>query len=153
MPGLIAMIGDSKKDMRGLVIGAAVLAMVTSAPTMAAASNWVHAGRVKMPGSPGVTIYVDMDSMRRAGSDRLRTWIKYKYDRPQRDSTSEVLSDETIDCNAEQHSTAMLMSYDRTGNVIRSQPSEANTFDPIVPDSLLAGMLPFTCAAAGLRAR
>jgi hypothetical protein len=29
-----------------------------------------------------MTIYVNMDSMRRAGPNRLRAWIKYANDRP-----------------------------------------------------------------------
>ena len=139
--------------MRGLVIGAAVLAIATGAPMIASASNWVHARRVAMSDLPAATIYVDMDGMRRYGPGKLRTWIRYKYDRPQKDSTSEVLADEIIDCNADQQATAMLMNYDKHVDVVSSQPADAPTFDQIVPDSILAGILPFTCAAAGLQAR
>lgn len=69
--------GWKDRRVRLQLCGMALPFLVAAAPN----SPWVHAGRFAPPGRAGMTIYVNMDSMRRAGPNRLRAWIKYANDK------------------------------------------------------------------------
>jgi hypothetical protein len=134
------------------------LANIASSNSQAAASkpdpasHWVQAGRVG-DSQNSMTITVDMDSMTGAGPGRMRTWIKYRNDKPDSEGVQESLVYEQLDCIRHLHSTMALVRYSPTGAVISDDQGSAEESEPIIPDSVLAGILPFTCAAHGLKAR
>jgi hypothetical protein len=43
------------------------------------------------------------------------------------------------------------MTYDARGNVLSSEKGKPDDAEPIVPDSQLSGIMPFTCAAGGMQ--
>jgi hypothetical protein len=120
-----------------------------AAPSTPMNDHWERAGRIG--GANGITITVDMDSMTSAGPGRMRTWIKYRNDKPDRKGIKETLVYEQLDCARNYHSTISLYSYAADGHIVDSSGGRAE--EPIVPESLLAGILPFTCAAHGLSTR
>jgi hypothetical protein len=122
------------------------------APAPTSTSHWEHAGRVVKNGN-GITIAVNMDSMVSAGPGRMRTWIKYRNDKPDAHGVKESLAYEQLDCTRSYHSTISLYRYAADGHIVSSATGNAEEEEPIIPDSLLAGILPFTCAARGLTAR
>jgi len=132
-----------------LTVATATLTAVRA--SAAPASDWVQAGRVN--GDDGITIFVDMDSMIDAGPGRIRTWIRYRNDRPDQNGILESLAYEQLDCARDFHATISLFNYSVDGHVVSSEKEEAEDEDPIIPGSILAGILPFTCAAHGLQAR
>jgi hypothetical protein len=121
-------------------------------PAPTSTSHWERAGRVVNNGN-GIALSVDMDSMVSAGPGRMRTWIKYRNDRPDADGVKESLIYEQLDCARSYHSTMSIYRYAADGHIISSDKGSADDEEPIVPDSFLAGILPFTCAAHGLKAR
>jgi hypothetical protein len=112
---------------------------------------WVHAGRYSPPNGNGITIWVNMESMRRAGAHALQTWIKYQNDRPDRAGVAVTLVFEKLECDRDWHTTILIMNYSDAGKVLSSLSETPSQAEPIVPDSLLAGIMPFTCAAGGLQ--
>lgn len=127
----------------------------TSNPAPVASSvsvndHWEKAGRID--GANGITITVDMDSMTSAGPGRMRTWIKYSNDMADEKGLKQTLVYEQFDCARRYHSTISLYAYAADGHIIYSSGGKAEDEEPIIPDSLLAGILPFTCAAHGLSA-
>lgn len=106
-----------------------------------------------MNGGNGVTITVDIASMVGAGPGRMRTWIKYRNDKADAQGVQESLVYEQLDCARSYHSTMSLYRYASDGHIVSSDGGSADDEEPIIPDSVLAGILPFTCAAHGLKAR
>jgi hypothetical protein len=126
--------------------------IATPAPPSASTSHWARAGRVVNGGS-GVTITVDVASMVGAGPARMRTWIKYRNDKADAQGVQETLAYEQLDCARSYHSTMSLYRYGSDGHIVSSDLSSGDDEEPIIPDSVLAGIVPFTCAAHGLKAR
>lgn len=114
--------------------------------------HWVQAGRI-VTNQSGITITVDMDSMVSAGPDRMRVWIKYRNDNPDSDGVQETLVYEQLDCARRLHATMSLVRYSADSRVMSNDKGSASDNEPIIPDSLLAHILPFTCAAHGIKAR
>jgi hypothetical protein len=114
-------------------------------PTAGAHDTWVRAGRVTGP--KGFTIMVDLDSMTTAGPGKMRTWIKYHFTTlgPKREKESLVY--EQLDCARRYHSTISLYAYGSSGQILYSDSGKPEDEEPIIPESMLAGILPFTCAA------
>lgn len=137
---------STNRHVRLLLCGLALPLIVAAAPD----SPWGHAGRYAPPGRVGITVYVNMDSMRRAGPNRLLAWIKYANDRPDAQGVAETLVYERLECDRDWHSTISLMMYDARGNVLTSEKGNADDAELIVPDSLLSGIMPFTCAVGGM---
>ena len=123
----------------------------TAAPAAPATSNtdhWERAGSISGP--HGMVITVDMDSMTSAGPGKMRTWIKYHYNGIGPKNVKESLVYEQLDCARNYHSTISLYSYGPDGRIVLSDSGRAENEEPIIPESMLAGILPFTCAAHGL---
>ncbi len=97
-----------------------------------------------------MVITVDMDSMTSAGPGRMRTWIKYRYNGTGPNNAKESLVYEQLDCARSYHSTISIYSYGTNGQIVYTGSGPAEDEEPIVPESVLAGILPFTCAAHGL---
>jgi hypothetical protein len=141
-----------KHQCRQTLANLAQSATPSEEPTSHPASHWEHAGRVVNNGN-GVTIAVDMDSMVDAGPGRMRTWIRYTNDKPDANDVKEWMIYEQLDCARSYHSTMSLYSYAEDGHIISSEKGSTADEEPIIPDSILAGILPFTCAAHGLKVR
>ena len=142
-----------KHDCRATLsnIGAAPLAKsAPSAPTTNNTDHWERAGSISGP--HGILITVDMDSMTSAGPGKMRTWIKYHYNGIGPKNVKESLIYEQLDCARNYHSTISLYSYGPDGQIVLSYSGKAEDEEPIIPESMLAGILPFTCAAHGLSA-
>lgn len=116
-------------------------------------AHWVQAGKVGRGDGSTMTIMVDMNSMVDAGPGRMRTWVKYASSVPDGDGVSDALIYEQLDCYRRVHTTISLVRYARDGHIISNDSGDASEEQPIIPDSILAGILPFTCAAHGIRAR
>lgn len=127
-------------------IGAATVK--PSAPNQSSADHWERAGSVSGP--HGIVITVDMDSMVSAGPGKMRTWIKYRYNGVGPKNVKESLVYEQLDCARHYHSTISLYSYAPDGHIVLSEIGKPEDEEPIIPESMLAGILPFTCAAHGL---
>jgi hypothetical protein len=110
--------------------------------------HWKRAGSISGP--KGMVITVDMDSMISAGPGKMRTWIKYHFNRLGAKNVKESLVYEQLDCARNYHSTISLYSYGPNGQIVLSDSGRAEDEEPIIPESMLAGILPFTCAAHGL---
>ena len=134
--------------MRVSIIAAFIL---LTSPAAMAGTDWVSAGKVKGPDGL-ITLWADMDSMHRTGAQQLEVWIKYTNARPNRDHIKETLAYEHLYCSARQHSTMVLMNYAADGRILNEQHWPLSP-TPIVPDSLLDGMLPFLCAAGAMPQR
>ena len=119
-----------------------------AAPTYNNSDHWQRAGSV--PGPQGMVITVDMDSMANAGPGKLRTWIKYRWSTVGPKNVKESLIYEQLDCARRYHSTLSLYSYAPDGHIVLSETGKPEDEEPIIPESMLAGILPFTCAAHGL---
>jgi hypothetical protein len=110
--------------------------------------HWERAGAITGP--HGMAVSIDMDSMTSAGPGKLRVWIKYHFDGVGPKNVKESLVYEQLDCARKYHSTISLYSYAPDGHVVLSEKGNADDEEPIIPDSILDRMLPFTCAAHGL---
>jgi hypothetical protein len=121
----------------------------TATPAAATTAAWKQAGRVGMGDGVVTTIFADLHSMVGAGPGRMRTWIKYQNSKSSR-GIKETLVYEQIDCVHRVHAEISLFSYAAGGHIVKSEKGNAESEDPIIPDSLLAGILPFTCAAGSL---
>jgi hypothetical protein len=119
-----------------------------AAPATRNADHWERAGSISGP--QGMVITVDMDSMTSAGPGRMRTWIKYHYNGIGPKNVKESLVYEQLDCARTYHSTISLYSYGPSGQIVLSGSGKAEDEKPIIPESTLASILPFTCAAHGL---
>jgi hypothetical protein len=140
--------------MRSILISA-VAATVMTAPAYAQDKSkypfwpWVQAGSYEPPNRVHITMWVNMESIRRAGDGVMEVWIKYKNDRLDDAGSIESLIYERLDCRRNWHAAISIMRYGREGKLVYSSKSKPD-MEPIVPDSLLAGMMPFTCAAGGM---
>ncbi len=119
-----------------------------AAPSYSNTDRWVRAGAIS--GAHGMAITVDMDSMVSAGPGKMQTWIKYRYDGVGPKNVKESLVYEQLDCARHYHSTISLYSYAPDGHIVLSESGKPEDEKPIIPESILAGILPFTCAAHGL---
>jgi hypothetical protein len=115
-----------------------------AAPKTTAA--WKQAGRIGVGDGAVMTIFVDLNSMVNVGGGQIRTWIKYENSRSIK-GIKDTLAYEQIDCIHRVHGTISLFSYAAGGQIVHSEKGNAESGDPIIPDSVLAGILPFTCAA------
>jgi hypothetical protein len=84
------------------------------------------------------------------GPGKMRTWIKYRYNGVGPKNVKESLVYEQLDCARHYHSTISLYSYAPDGHIVLSGSGKPEDEEPIIPESMLAGILPFTCAADGL---
>lgn len=119
-----------------------------AAPATRNTDHWERAGSISGP--RGMVITVDMDSMTSAGPGKMRTWIRYRYNGIGPKNVKESLVYEQLDCARNNHSTISLYSYGPNGQIVLSGSGKAEDEEPIIPESILAGVLPFTCAAHGL---
>jgi hypothetical protein len=91
-----------------------------------------------------------MESLRRAGDNRLRVWIKYENDRVDEHGVAATLVYEELDCARDWHTPYSLVQYSADGRILNSSRGTDADAEPIIPDSLLMGIMPFTCAAGGM---
>jgi len=131
-------------------LGIAPVTKPTSTPSYSNTDRWERAGTITGP--DGMVVTVDMDSMISAGPGKMRTWIKYRYNGVGPKNVKESLIYEQLDCARSYHSTISLYSYAPDGHVVLSESGKPEDEEPIIPESILAGILPFTCAAHGLSA-
>ena len=127
-------------------IGVAPVAKAT--PNTRNTEHWERAGSISGP--QGMVITVDMDSMIGVGPGKMRTWIKYLYNGMGPKNAKKTLVYEQLDCARNYHSTISLYSYGANGKIVLSASGKAEDEEPIIPETILAGILPFTCAAHGL---
>jgi hypothetical protein len=111
-----------------------------------AASRWVAAGHFNGPDGK-VSLWADMNSMHQAGPHQIEVWLKYLNAHPDHSGISRSLIYEHLHCDTNEYATISLMSYAEDGRVLDAESGPANATVPIVPDSVLAGMMPFICAA------
>ena len=116
-----------------------------AAPATRSTDHWAQAGSIS--GSHGMVITVDLDSMISAGPGKMRTWIKYRYSGVGPKNVKESLVYEQLDCVRNYHSTISLYSYSPSGQIVLTGSGKPEDEEPIIPESLLAGILPFACAA------
>jgi hypothetical protein len=138
-----------KHKCRATLANIAVAPAATAAPATHNTDHWERAGSISGP--HGMVITVDMDSMISAGPGKMRTWIKYHYNGIGPKNVKESLVYEQLDCARNYHSTLSLYSYGANGEIVLSGSGKAEGEEPVIPDSMLAGILPFTCAAHGLK--
>lgn len=138
-----------KHQCRATLANIGVAPAAEAAPATRSTDHWARAGNISGP--QGMEITVDMDSMTSAGPGKMRTWIKYHYNGIGPKNVKESLVYEQPDCARNYHSTISLYSYGPNGQIVLSGHGKAEDEEPIVPGSVLAGILPFTCAAHGLR--
>jgi hypothetical protein len=129
-------------------LGVSPVAKPAAAPSFNNTDHWERAAYI--PGAHGMVITVDMDSMISAGLGKMRTWIKYRYNGVGPKNIKESLVYEQLDCARNYHSTISLYSYAPDGHIVSSDAGKPEDEEPIIPESMLAGILPFTCAAHGL---
>lgn len=138
-----------KHQCRGTLANIDAASGSAAAPGIRKTDDWERAGSIS--GSNGMVITVDMDSMISAGPGKMRTWIKYHYNGIGPKDVKESMVYEQLDCARNYHSTISLYSYRPNGQIVLSGSGKAEDEEPIIPESMLAGILPFTCAAHGLR--
>lgn len=131
-------------------IGVAPVAKPAPAPGYSNTDHWERAGAISGP--RGMVITVDMDSMTSAGPGKMRTWIKYRYNGVGPKNVKESLVYEQLDCARNYHSMISLYSYAPDGHIVLSDSGKPEDEEPVIPESMLAGIMPFTCAAHGLGA-
>jgi hypothetical protein len=129
-------------------LGIPPAAKPAAAPSYRNTDHWERAANI--PGAHGMVITVDMDSMITVGPGRMRTWLKYRYNGIGPKNVKESLVYEQLDCSRNYHSTLSLYSYAPDGHIVLSETGRPEDEEPIIPESMLAGILPFTCAAHGL---
>jgi hypothetical protein len=110
-----------------------------------AAARWVSAGSLQGPNGPA-TIWADMNSMHQAGPHQLEVWLKYA-NAPLPHGVAKTLVYEHLHCDTNEHATMSLMAYSADGRVLDAQRGPKDDSAPIVPDSVLDGVMPFLCAA------
>jgi hypothetical protein len=137
-----------KHQCRATLANIGVAAAATAAPATHDTDHWERAG--SSSGPHGMVITVDMDSMTSSGPGKMRTWIKYHYNGIGPKNVKESLVYEQLDCARNYHSTISLYSYGSNGQIVLSGSGKAEDEEAIIPESVLAGILPFTCAAHGL---
>ena len=137
-----------KHQCRATLANIGVASVAEAAPATRNTDHWERAGSISGP--QGMVITVDMDSMTSAGPGKMRTWIKYHYNAIGPKNVKESLVYEQLDCARNYHSTISLYSYGPNGQIVLSGRGKAEDEEPIIPESMLAGILPFTCAAHGL---
>ena len=77
----------------------------------------------------------------------MRTWIKYHCNGIGPENVKETLVHEQLDCARTCRSTISLYSYGPDGQIVFTGSGKAEDEKPIIPETMLAGILPFTCAA------
>ncbi|UVO54048.1 surface-adhesin E family protein [Sphingomonas sp. SUN039] len=111
---------------------------------------WVQAGRYDPPHAPHMTMWINMETIRRAGDGMIDVWFKYDSDVPDQKGVIQSLVYERLDCRRNWHSTVLLLNYNSARQVVYQSKGKPEDLEPIIPDSLLAGMVPFTCAAGSM---
>ena len=111
---------------------------------------WVKAGSYSPPNAVHMTMWLNMETVRRVDDGVMEGWIKYANDRADESGAMETLVYERLDCHRNWHASISLMKYDRAGKVVFAGKAKPEDMEPIIPNSLLAGMMPFTCAAGGM---
>jgi hypothetical protein len=111
---------------------------------------WVHAGSYSPPSQVHMSMWLNMESIHRVGEGVMDGWIKFKNDRPDQSGAVETLLYERLDCRRNWHSSVLLLKHDAEGRVVYEHKNKPEDMEPIEPETLLAGMMPFICAAGSM---
>src|SRR5437868_804523 len=73
---------------------------------------WVSAGSYSPPGQVHMTMWLNMETIRRVDRGVMEAWIKFKNDRPDQNGGIETTLYARLDCQRNWHSSILLLKRD-----------------------------------------
>lgn len=126
-----------------------VLAIVMAAgwACVAGATNW----QVATVGSNKSVWFVDKDSIREVSDGYKQTagkvWVKVDFSSIKSESAREIKQLVLLKCVEEQVKIVSIISYRADGSVIQSYTPPYSSYEPVVPDSVMSGVMREACGS------